>query len=66
MTALARHLAQLTERRTAHPREHYERMLTCTRCGALIAVFEASNSGPHQHLNASTFRCNGCLKERSE
>lgn len=63
MSALERHLQQLTQRRTDQPAEHFERNLTCTRCRTLVAVFEASNVGPHEHLEPEHFVCYPCLTE---
>lgn len=58
-------LAQLTDRRTAHPREHYERNLTCTRCGWLVAVFEATagarTDAEHRFLDPAVYVCTSCL-----
>lgn len=64
MSALERHLHQLEQRRTDQPAQAFERTLTCTRCGTLTAVFEASNVGPHEHLDPDVFVCNGCLQEK--
>lgn len=64
MSALERHLQQLTERRTDQPAESFERTLNCTLCGTLVAVFEASLGGPHEHLEPDHFVCNACLKEK--
>lgn len=54
-------------RRTAHPREHYERLLTCTRCGALTGVFEAAwgarTEEDHRFLDPAVFVCGGCLEQ---
>jgi hypothetical protein len=54
-------------RRTALPREAYERILTCTSCGDQVAVFEAQ-TGAHTHhdhrfLNPDTYTCAQCDTE---
>jgi hypothetical protein len=51
-------------RRTALPREVYERVLTCTRCGTLVAVFEAQTGATshhgHRFLNPTSYVCAAC------
>lgn len=63
MTELLHQRARaLTTRRTAMPREHYERLLTCIRCGDLVAVMEAAqHPQPHEHLEAASYVCSWCL-----
>lgn len=61
MSLLARMARDVTERRTAQPAAAYERMLTCTGCGDVVAVFEASTHGPHEHIDPAAYRCYGCL-----
>lgn len=53
-------------RRTARRLEDYERNLFCTRCGELVAVFEAcqgaATEDAHHFTVAESFVCFFCLQ----
>lgn len=70
MSALERHLRELTERRTDRTLESYETVLPCTRCETLIALFEASTGATteeeHRWGDPTTFVCVGCLDPDTE
>lgn len=52
-------------RRTDRPLESFERNLTCTGCGTLVAVFEAAHGWrvetDNHFTDAVTFRCLVCV-----
>lgn len=70
MTALERHLQQLTQRRTDRTPESYETIVTCTRCRTVVALFEAcsgaSSEAEHRWGNHDTFTCAGCLEQAAK